>query len=289
LDEPDMVRLAQNLDSGFTPEFVGFAYEGAGLYFAFLDLLVSRSESRLALFTRSVASNHDYIATVGAGFSIARVPFGLRRLQSYQRKLDPATAWCVADGYGFHQGFFHWQRFIADREPAPACLSSQNRRLFDAGLGRAMWWVFGADPVSIASAISRFDKHRQGEMWTGIGIALAYAGAGPANVSHALLDLAGPYRLDMLSGLPLAAQMRQRGENPARCTEDTCLELLGLTAADTSHLVVTELAAYLDSSQGPEEDKWSNCSVAVRDQVMRRLKNVLSEKSRAGASAQVGP
>jgi hypothetical protein len=277
LDEPDTVRLAGSLNSAFTPELVGFAYEGAGLYFALLDLLVPRSKSRLAMFTGSVATNHDYIATVGAGFAFGRVPFGASRLESYQRKLDPAISWCLADGYGFHQGFFHWRRFIADRAPAPTCLSPQNRRLFDAGVGRAMWWVFGADPAAIAAAIFGFDKNRQGDMWTGIGTALGYAGAGPAQTSRTLLDLAGPHSLEMLSGLPLAARMREKGGNPARWTEATCLELLSLTAAETSDLVVTELATYLNSWQGLEHDKWSNFSVAVRELVMRRLENILSE------------
>jgi hypothetical protein len=283
LIECDMAGLARNLDSSFTPEFVGFAYEGAGLYFGLLDLLIPQSESRLAVFTGSAASKHDYIATVGAGFAVARVPFGLRRLQSYQRKLDPGIAWCIADGYGFHQGFFHWRRFVANREAAPECLSPQNRKLFDAGVGRAMWWVFGANPADLSTAISRFDENRQGEMWTGIGTALGYAGAGIAKIARTLVDLAGPYRLDLLSGFPLAAQMRQKGGNPAQWTEDACFELLGLTAAQTSDVVVTELTAYLDSQQGSEWDKWSNCSDAVRGRVMRRLEKLLSTAALAKA------
>ena len=30
------------------------------------------------------------------------------------------TAWCLADGYGFHQGFFHWKRFVENGREAPA-------------------------------------------------------------------------------------------------------------------------------------------------------------------------
>src|SRR5882757_9025511 len=75
LGEEDMVQLADLLDSAFSPAFVGFAYEGAGLYFAMADLLLPGSGSRLNTFTHSAARPHDSIVTVGAGFAIARVPF----------------------------------------------------------------------------------------------------------------------------------------------------------------------------------------------------------------------
>ena len=269
--EADMVRLARRLDSSFSTAFVGFAYEGAGLYFGLTDLLVPRSQSRLSAFTHSVAEHHDFIVSVGAGFAVARMPLGLRRLESYQKTLDPMTAWCLADGYGFHQGFFHWKRFIEARQAAPASLDMQNRRLFDAGVGRSMWWVFGADPTLIASAISRFDNDRQPEMWAGIGTALAYAGGGPPVASTLLLDMAGAYGLDLLSGIPFAAHMRDKGRNPAEWTDQVCSELLNMSVAETSGIIVTELAAYLDSWQGSEQDKWSGCYVALRDRVRRRL------------------
>ena len=154
-------QLSQRLDAGFPPALVGFAYEGVGLYLGLADLLVPRSTSRLRVFTSAAAPHHDYIVTVGAGFALARVPFGLRRLASYQKTLDPMSSWCLADGYGFHQGFFRWRRYIDKRQPIPRSLDPQNRRLFDAGLGRSMWWVFGANPARIAAAIGRFDPHFQ--------------------------------------------------------------------------------------------------------------------------------
>jgi hypothetical protein len=273
IDVPDMAQLAYRLDASFPPAFVGFAYEGVGLYFGLVDLLVPGFGNRLAAFTRSAGRHHDFIASVGAGFAIARTPFGLRRLESYQRTLDPMTSWCLADGYGFHEGFFHWKRFIEGREPPPRSLDFQGRSLFDAGVGRAMWWVFGADSTSIASAISRVDAARRPEMWAGIGTALAYAGGGPPGCSSHLLDLAGAYREDLRSGIPFAAHMRAKGRNPAEWTDEVCLEVLDRSAAETSGLIAAELGAYLGSWQGSEEDKWRRCYVALRDRVKRRLEN----------------
>jgi enediyne biosynthesis protein E3 len=269
----DQVQLTSRLDSSFSPAFVGFAYEGAGLYFGLSDLLIPRSESQLNAFTHFAAPRHDFITMVGAGFAIARAPLGLHRLESYQRKLDPMNAWCLADGYGFHQGFFHWKRFIEARQEAPAGFSLQNRRLFDAGVGRAMWWVFGADVAPIAAAISSFESERQPEMWAGIGTALAYAGGGPSGASSLLADLAGPFRSDLVSGIPFAAHMRDKGRNSADWTDEVCATLLNLSVAETSGIIVTELNTYLDSWQGSDQDKWSGCYLALRDRVKRRLEN----------------
>jgi hypothetical protein len=285
--EADVARLTERLDSSFPTALVGFAYEGAGMYFGLIDLLVPRSTSRLAAFTRSpTAYRQDYIATVGAGCAIARAPFGLRRLESYQRSLDPMSAWCLADGYGFHQGFFHWKRFIEARQAAPASLNPQNRRLFDAGVGRAMWWVFGADPDAIAGAISRFDDDRRPEMWAGIGTALAYAGGGPPQASSLLLDLSGEYSFDLLSGIPFAAHMRDKGGNAAEWTAEVCAELLGMSVAETSGIIVAEVAAYLNSWRGTEQDKWDTCYVALRDRVKQRLANGRGEPPYSFASAE---
>lgn len=271
--EPDQDQLARRLDASFSPAFVGFAYEGVGLYFGLIDLLVPRTGSRLDAFTHNAGARHDFIVSVGAGFAVARVPFGLRRLESYQARLDPMTAWCLADGYGFHEGFFHWKRFVDGKQAAPASLGLQNRRLFDAGVGRAMWWVYGADAASIASAISRFDAERRHEMWAGIGTALAYAGGVTPEAAARLLNLAGAYQSDLLSGIPFAAHMRDKGGNSAVWTDEICARLLRLSVAETSEIIVTELAAYLDSWQGSERDKWSGCYVALRERVRLRLES----------------
>jgi hypothetical protein len=271
LHEADLSRLVHRLDSSFEPGFVGFAYEGAGLYFAVTDLLIPRAQSRLAAFTNGPGQRHDFIAAVGAGFAIARAPFGLRRLAGYQAKLHPMIAWCLADGYGFHQAFFDWKRFVEGGQIAPASFSPQNRALFDAGVGRAMWWVFGADPSSIAAAISRADGHRQAEMWTGLGTALAYAAGGPPGASTTLETLAGTYRLDLLSGICLAAHMRDKGRNPATWTDDICRESLNRTVTEASYLVIGELTLYLDSWQGSDRDKWARCYLALRDRLKKRL------------------
>jgi len=284
--EPDTKELARRLNSSIAPEFVGFAYEGTGLYFALMDLLIPGS-ARLEAFTHSAGQPHDYIAMVGAGFAISRIPLALHRLESYQKRLDELTAFCLADGYGFHEGFFRWKSFVNGRKPAPASLNPQNRRLFDSGVARAMWWVYGADPVAIAAAISRFDQDRRPEMWAGLGVALSYASAGPnnPNPSEKLLELSGPCRYDLLSGIPFAAHMRWKGKNPAPWTERACSELLNMSVAETSDLVISALQDFLDSWQGPPADKWTGGYLAVRENIKQRLMEKLAVRSRSSAAS----
>jgi enediyne biosynthesis protein E3 len=281
LRSTNAAALVRQIDSAFSPVSAGFAYEGAGLWFALSDLLLPRAESRLRQFLSSAASHHDFIASVGAGFAIARAPFGLRRMKAYQAKLDPMSAWCLADGYGFHQGFFHWERFVRNGEAPPASLDAQSRALFDAGVGRSMWWVFGADPVSITAAISRCESHRRAEMWTGIGTALSYAGGMPASSIPTLLDLAGPYRTDLISGILFSAHMRHKGGNPSEWTDRVCAQCLGQTTERTSAVIVNELQTYLDSWTGSEQEKWDGCYLALRS----RVKRVLAACDSAAANA----
>jgi hypothetical protein len=284
--ETDTRELVRRLESSIPPEFLGFAYEGVGLYLAMLDLMIPGS-GRLEAFTHTAGAPHDYITMVGAGFAISRVPLGLRRLESYQNKLDELTAFCLADGYGFHEGFFKWKSFVDGRKSAPAWLNLQNRTLFDSGIARAMWWVYGADPVAIAAAISRFEEERRPEMWAGIGVALSYASAGPTNPnpSSKLLELSGPYRYDLLSGIPFAAHMRWKGNNSAPWTERACSELLNMSVEETSELIASALKAFLDSWHGSDEDKRARGYLAVRENTKQRLIEKLSVRSLSSAAS----
>lgn len=285
--EPDTKELVRRLEGAIAPEYVGFAFEGTGLYFAVMDLMIPGSK-RLAAFTAGAGASHDYIAMVGAGFAISRVPFGARRLESYQKTLDEFTAFLVADGWGFHDGFFKWKRFVDGRAPAPAFLTPQNRLLYDSGIARAMWWVYGADPAGIAAGISRFEESRRAEMWAGIGVALSYASVAPGqpDPSAELLDLAGPYRFDVLSSIPFSAHMRRKGGNPAPWTERACTELLKMSVVEASDLVASSLQTFLDTWQGPPEARSMNGYVVVRELVKQRLVERLSVPSRSAAAAR---
>ncbi len=193
--------------------------------------------------------------------------------RSYQRKLDPLTAWCLADGYGFHQGFFQWKFFIAERGGATNIAQpAKPRSLRRGGRSSDVVGVRRRRRADQAAAISRFDRDRRAEMWTGIGTAVAYAGGMSAGVIPMLPKLAGEYRFDLLSGIPFAAHMRARGENPAHWTDEVCSLLLNLTVTETSKLIDAELNSYLNTTAA-EADIRSECYLALRNSVKRRLED----------------
>jgi len=236
LTEPDLVSAGAKLNREFDSHHVGFAFEGFGLYLAGLDLGLPGKSTRLAEFVTGMGVEHDYIVAVGAGFAIPRVPWGRISMSSYLKTLDPLLSWCVPCGYGFHEAFFRHQRYIDRAATAPSALCARSKRLFDSGMGRAMWWVKCADPKRIADTIDRFPEDRRAELWAGIGIACCYASIADSNVIHRLDILAGDYRMDFLSGLPFAARLRQKAGNYSEPTEMVCRLLLDLGTDETADM-----------------------------------------------------
>lgn len=238
LDIADTDRLVNALDTSFDDHHVGFAYEGTGMYFALRDLVWPWGQSRLRAFIEGAAKKHDFIVMVGAGFAIGRVPWGLLVFERYMRRLDPKMVWCVPDGYGFYKGIFEHRRYIEACAPPPSRLPRYAWQLFDSGIGRSLWWVKGASPERIKQAIERFPAHRQAEMWCGIGVACTYAGGIDEDGLQRLLEYAGSYRLDFLSGPPFAARMREEGGNRSPWTDRACACLLGKNAKATAALTL---------------------------------------------------
>lgn len=270
LNIQDTNRLVEKLDSSFSDHHVGFAYEGTGMYFAMLDLLLPKRISRLQEFADGVAKKHDYIVLVGAGFAIGRLPWGPLVLRRYMQKIHPLKAWCIPDGYGFHQGIFHHKRYIEQCQEPPWCIPRYARQLFDSGIGRSLWWVKGASPDRIQSAINRFPESRRAELWCGIGVACAYAsGVGERDLLR-LSELSGVYRLHFLSGIPFAATMRHHGKNSTPWTEQACRVLLNMTLEATASLV-NRILAEAQLEEMSEKKLREQGYVLMRQRLVSRL------------------
>jgi enediyne biosynthesis protein E3 len=277
IDDP--AELADALRRQLDAHHVGFAFEGVGLSYALRDLMApwkSNRPSRLRAFLDGPGSDHDYIVAVGAGFAIARLPWGRRLWPSYSRRLDPLIGWCLPDGYGFHEGIFHPARYIAGRAEPPAALPHYARQLFDSGVGRSLWWSQGADPRRIAREIDGFAPARRPEMWCGIGTAAAYAG-GHGDAADAalleLLELAGPCRADFLSGIPFAARMRQKGGNPSPVTDRACELLLGQSAGETGDWIAATAERVIADESIEREVRLRDSYLLVRQRLVEELRN----------------
>jgi enediyne biosynthesis protein E3 len=226
-----MDALASRLDS-VEAEFRGFSYEGAAMALDLLDQITPWRRSRMQSFLAGPAEPHTYMAIVGIGWSMARLQLGFSRRFS---NLDPLLRWLAIDGWGFHEGYFHWPRYV-DGQPHPRKLEGYGTRAFDQGLGRSLWFVAGADPELIVDLVEGFPDFRRGDLWAGIGLACTYAGGADAQELSRLRQSAGSWWPHVAQGAVFAAKARSRAGNPTEHTDNACRLLADLSAVEAAAL-----------------------------------------------------
>lgn len=228
LEDSRFEALVPRLDA-VEPELRGFAYEGAGMGLAALDC-IAPWKKRLQAFVDGPGAAHIYPVYVGVGLALARLG---RQPERCLERLDPLLGWVIVDGYGFHEGFFSMRRFIQERV-LPTRLSSFARRIFDQGLGRAIWFSSGAVVERVATTIARFQPARHADLWSGAGLACAYGGGVDRAALETLLTLASPYRSQLARGAATAAWGRRQAGNQAPHTELACEIFCGLTSREAA-------------------------------------------------------
>ncbi len=235
LAEDDLESLACRLNT-VEAEFRGFAFEGAAMGLALLDQSSPWQPRRLGKFLDGPAASHAYMVHVGTGWALARLPWCRQWPPAW---LDPFLGWLAVDGYGFHEGYFYWRRYVGEQSLSGR-LSGYACRVFDQGLGRSLWFVYGADVTQLPTTIAAFPLSRQADLWSGVGLACAYAGGVNRTAVEALRSTAEPYQPHLAQGAAFAAKARQRAGNPSPHTELACQVLCGLTADAAAH--VTDVA-----------------------------------------------
>jgi hypothetical protein len=211
------------------PSLQGFAYEGASMGFAVADFMTPFSR-RWTEFLDTIGAPHVYMIHVGYGWAMARLPIPIGRALG---RLEDPLRWLAMDGYGFHQGYFQWRRFVANGEK-PAKLDGYAARVFDQGLGRSLWFVCGAAPRRIATAIAQLDAHRASDLWAGVGLAATYAGGASRSELEELQSRADRLLPHVAQGAAFAAEARRRANNPTEETELACRVLCGVSFEDAA-------------------------------------------------------
>jgi enediyne biosynthesis protein E3 len=235
LDEDRPDRLGSMLD-GIESELRGFAFEGAGMGLYLLDLLTPWKRDRLQRFLAGPGAMHVYMVHVGAGWALAQLA---RKVDRALVRFDPLLGWLAVDGYGFHQGYFHWPVAV-DCQRVPAKLSGYAPRVFDQGLGRSLWFVEGADVDRIAEKIVRFPRSRHADLWSGVGLACAYAGGVSTDAIESLITIACAYQPQVAQGVTFAAKSRELAGNLTPHTELASRLICGMPAEEAARL--TDLA-----------------------------------------------
>jgi hypothetical protein len=143
----------------------GFAYEGAAMGLTMIDVVIRGTPRLFRSFVEGPANPHIYMAHVGAGWAMARCPWGLF---TFAPRLDPLLKWLAIDGLGFHEALFHPSDYLE------RCRVSWKRRrdpeVFDNGLGRAIGLLLahdlrsspGGSRVSAGAPRRLVERHRVG-------------------------------------------------------------------------------------------------------------------------------
>jgi hypothetical protein len=250
VESGDLIGLSQRLSS-VELELQGFAWEGAAMGLALLDLLTPWNRDRHRRFLAGPGQAHAYMVHVGAGFALARLH---RDAEKFALRLDPLLRWLVLDGYGFHEGYF---RTRAHFPPAPRSrFHGHAARCFDQGLGRSLWFVAGADVQRVAATVAAFPEERRGDLWSGAGLACAYAGGVERAAVERLREAGAPFRGELAQGAAFAAKVRERARNPAAHTELACRILCGVTASAAAAATDAALACLPADGAEPAYEVW---------------------------------
>ncbi|MFJ9521744.1 DUF1702 family protein [Kitasatospora sp. NPDC101801] len=196
---------------GVPDQFRGFAYEGAAMGAAMLDGLPFGNGRKVAELLAGRGRQHSYMAYVGVGWAMARLP---RFRWAAITPPDPLLRWLVLDGYGFHQAYFHTRKYVHEHYqepdfPWPVDGSADYRnRAIDQGIGRAAWFVAGTAPDVVADLLDRFPAHRRPDLYSGAGLAATYAGGGDQGELAVFWERAAGYRPQVAQASAFAATAR---------------------------------------------------------------------------------
>ncbi len=208
----------------------GFAVEGAAMGYAVADSLRFRAPL-LADYIRALDNEFSYLTHVGVGWAVARVPWRAGRIFAL---LDPVHHWLAYDGLGFHDAYFHHRRGLTSLRRRR---SGYAARAYDQGVGRALWFISGGSTSRATELISGFAAPRRSDLWSGLGLAMAYAGPADANEFGTARHLAGEYGVHFAQGLAFACEARTRARHVPAHTELAAKVATGFGADELSWLV----------------------------------------------------
>ena len=251
LEETEFISLAHRLADVET-DLQGFAFEGAAMGLGLLDYFTPWRKYRWRTFTEGLAESHIYMMHVGLGWALARLR---RSVTHHLTKLDPVLGWLVVDGYGFHEGYFNWPRYI-ERQAIPTSLDRYERRVFDQGLGRSMWFVKGADVAAVTSTINGFPAARRDDLWSGVGLACAYAGGCDRAALESLRHAADEHLTALAQGVAFAAKTRQHAANLNSHTETVCRLICGQSAEEIAAITDAALKDLRADDGLPAYEVW---------------------------------
>lgn len=251
------------------PDLRGFAYEGAAMAAVVLDAMSGFRTRRTLELLSGPARPHLLLAYIGVGFAMARLPRPLwgRVLPDLDLPHHPTMSWLAVDGYGFDRAYFDTRRVVHEQHE-PAAHPWLGRpdyfpRAVDQGVGRALWFVHGADVRETARALSLFPARRHADLWSGVGLAASVAGGATAADLALLRRLAEGHATQLGLGAVFAAVARTEAGHVTEHTGTATSVLADLTVDGAVALArETAVGEGAGTAQAPAYEVWRT---AIRD------------------------
>jgi hypothetical protein len=203
-----------------------------------------------------------YLAHVGAGWALARVPWRRRRILM---ALDPLLAWLAYDGLGFHDCYFNHATVLAGWRRAG---SGYAARAYDQGIGRALWFVSGGSARIAGTYIQHLAAERTDDLFAGLGLAMAYAGSASREAFAEVLRQAGHAAAHFGQGVAFACEARARAGCIPPHTQ-LAAEALGFEAVELAALVRQAREELSNVERDPPRyQQWRR---RIREAVARRM------------------
>lgn len=257
-EAPDPESAGPVLDR-LPQRYRGFAFEGAAMALGVLDGLPFGRSDSVRRFLAGPGAPHVYMAYVGIGWAMARLP---RWRWSRLAMPDPLLRWLVLDGYGFHQAYFRTAEYVGarreDRELSWPGGGPQGyvQRAIDQGIGRALWFVCGTDVERVADTVAGYPRDRHADLWSGVGLAATYAGGASDEELRRLRRLSGAHHDRLAQGSSFGATARVRAGLVVPHCEAAVQVLCAMTAAEAAEMTEQRRPATPDTGQLPAYEVW---------------------------------
>lgn len=262
IDASDQWEVERRL-SLLDPELRGFGYEGATMAFTILDAMAPGRGHRARDLLAGSGEQHIFLAYIGIGFAMARLPRPLWKKvipDLTGSPYYPTMSWLAVDGYGFDRAYFDTRRWVDEQQvPAPYPFEGAPEyflRAVDQGIGRALWFIHGARAADVAAAVHRFASHRHPDLWSGVGLAAAFAGGAPPDGLAGLRQEAAGHRAELGQGAVFAVKARSYAGLVPEHTELAARALAGLSAGAAETLADESAVTVSESAGVPAYELW---------------------------------
>ena len=290
-DQWEVERRLELVDA----ELRGFAFEGVTMAFTVLDAMGPRRGKRTHDLLTGPGQPHIFLAYIGIGFAMARLPrklWGKVMPDLNGPDYYPAMSWLAVDGYGFDRAYFDTARWV-ERQEVPKPYPWEGApgyflRAVDQGIGRALWFIHGAGPGDVAAAVRRFAGHRQPDLWSGVGLAAAFAGGAAGDGLAALRRASGEQHAELAQGAVFAAKARAFAGLVPEHTELALKELAGESVESAIALADGCAVTVADPAGPPAYELWRQkvrAHFLAADRLTGQPVNLQQLQSRPGRDA----